>query len=125
MITFKKFLKERYIPREDMPQIKEADLPEFLKFAKKRGVTVKYGRRDPKLLKAKQRIDLEKSASMPEHALKKPILITKDNFILDGNHRSGAHLLRKTKTNTIELGLKFADAIKLMFQFPKVFTKAA
>jgi hypothetical protein len=111
-----------YVPRPIMPQIDEQDFDEFIAFAKSRGADVRLTTFDPLDLHAHQRIDPIKLARMPDSVRAKPIFVSLDLYILDGNHRWAMHLMTHSQdVPALQLNLRFADAIQLMFNFPKTY----
>lgn len=112
--------------RKDMPQIAQADMASFMHFAAEHKVTVMRGKTVVSTLKpAQAEYNAAQVAQLPESALKKPITISKDGYILDGHNR-WARLRQEDPdqevvTNRIMLGAR--DALKFMHSFPKSFTK--
>jgi hypothetical protein len=81
-----------HIPREEMPQIADATKLAFVDWLENQGIHVQFIDIPVSLLKSVQdHIDLKKvenlTTNLPEKALSKPLIISKDNFILDGHHR--------------------------------------
>ncbi|MGN6818291.1 MAG: hypothetical protein ACTHJR_06425 [Sphingomonas sp.] len=112
-----------YVPRPEMPQIDEIDLPEFLDFVRNRQVDVLTEAVDPATLRAHQRIDIDIAVKMQPQVLAKPAVVSKDSYVLDGNHRWWAHVHQHlSPMNILRIGLPFAEAIALMFAFPKTYT---
>ena len=111
-----------YIPRPVMPQIDECDEAGFLLFCSDKGISAVTETVDPRTLRAHQRVNMGIVHSMSAEVLAKPALISKDNFILDGNHRWTAHIkLKIDEMNVIRVDLEFEEAIDLMFSFPKTY----
>ena len=86
------------IDRNDMPQLDDDVLPAFLKSYQDKGVSVKKGTMEVGRLKATQEnISAETAAGMEKSyqegsfdPSKKPIIISKDGYVLDGHHRWAA-----------------------------------
>ena len=86
------------ILRDDMPQLDDDVLPNFLKSYQDKGVSVKKGTMEVGRLKATQSQILAETASGMAQSYKegsfdpakKPIIISKDGYILDGHHRWAA-----------------------------------
>lgn len=109
------------IPRDKMPQIKRDDLSEFSQWVRSQGIgfsgdQVKITDLSPTQSQfRKERVD-----ALPDET--EPILISRDDYILDGTHRwikewqkdQNGHI----DTNRIDLPLQ--DALDLMRRFPKV-----
>lgn len=111
-----------YVPRERMPQIDEADLVEFTEFAISEGISFRRTSFCPKELRAHQRIDFERAMKIEESVLRKPILVSTDHYILDGNHRWMQHAVRGLRVRAIELGLEFENGLDFMFRFEKTYS---
>lgn len=111
-----------YVPRERMPQVDAADLPALFAFVERRGVAVSRCTASPRLFHARQRIDMERVVDMDDALLAKPVLTSRDYYILDGNHRWMAHVLSRTKMSVMKIDLAFDDALDLLFAFPKTYS---
>lgn len=112
-----------YIPRAMMPQIDQADLPDFLSFAEEEGVSVLRGFIPPAHVRPHQRVQKALVSEMPPEALRKPILVSSEEYVLDGHHRlAAAQRLGQPLIPAITLGLLFEDALKLMFRFPRTYS---
>jgi len=110
-----------YVPRPEMPQIDEADYPAFFEFVKARGWSYHLETVDPKTLHAHQRVAWNKVITMTPAGLAKPILVSRDGYVLDGNHRREAHIRDGSDVCCYVLNLDFEAAIRLMFSFPKTY----
>lgn len=110
-----------YVPRPVMPQLDEADYPEFFDFVTAQGWSYRLTTLDPKELHFHQRVAWDKVIHMSPEQLAKPILVSQDGFILDGNHRGEAHIRNHTAAPAVVINLDFEAAIKLMFSFPKTY----
>lgn len=111
-----------YVPREIMPQIDEVHLPALVKFALDRDVSVAFQAVDAHALRAHQRINLTHALSMPPEVLFKPLLVSSDGYVLDGNHRWWAHVHTDLAVApTIRIGLPFEAAVGLLFEFPETY----
>lgn len=112
-----------YVPRPIMPQIDESDYDDFLRFVASKGVAVAHKKVSTRDVRPHQRIDKIAIQRMPEAARQKPVFISIDGYILDGNHRWAFHIMmHDQELPAIELGLPFEEAIKLMFSFEKTYT---
>lgn len=108
-----------YVPRPDMPQVDEANLPELVARAFNAGISPAFEVVDPSTLRAHQRIDHAKAKAMPPGVYLKPVLISADGYVLDGNHRWWSHVYRHEGVmNAIRLGLPFEQAIAWLFELP-------
>lgn len=140
MKSFKSFMREfdvvvpskkdtMDIQRKDMPQIKSKDLKDFFVFLKKNNVKTIKKSVDPKKLKAtqsefdkgkiKKAIDDISSGSMPN----KPIMVSKDGYVIDGHHRWLAFYNMNKKIDVFEANVNAKELIKMMKDYPKSFTK--
>lgn len=95
------------ITRSEMPQIPSAALPEFLSQLKSKGVSVKPGERKVGELKPTQaELNTEQMETLgkklPPEKLRSAVMISSDDYILDGHHRWG-ELLRQDPNNTIKV----------------------
>lgn len=80
------------IPRQEMPQIADANKLEFIDWLENQGILVQFLELPVSLLRSVQdEIDLKKvehlATNLPEKAINKPIIVSKDNYIMDGHHR--------------------------------------
>lgn len=109
------------ISRDKMPQIPTDSIHDFIQFAKERGVGVVDGfviadELSPTQGEFRQsRVD-----GLPDHALSLPILVSADDYILDGTHRWVKHwqLDRSKQVPILRLKLPLHDALDLMREFP-------
>lgn len=118
------------IPRKEMPQIISKDMPEFMNWAKANRLanfnTTKF---NAKLLKATQKdfnktkifdgYKKVKAGTMPD----KPILISKDYYVVDGHHRWLAYLNADVMIPVFQASVNIRDLIDVMNSFPKTFHK--
>tara|TARA_R110000803_G_scaffold8194_2_gene26386 strand:+ start:146 stop:508 length:363 start_codon:yes stop_codon:yes gene_type:complete len=106
--------------RKDMPQVNTQNLSKALDIAKSK-VRVTKGMTVAGSLKASQKElipskvqGISKKYNKPTDM--KPIIISKDNYIIDGHHRWGAAIYKwgeDTKIPTFTLHLNRKDAIEL------------
>lgn len=106
------------IDRSKMPQIDVDQYTDLLIFLGNRGLVFSAGYIDATDLKMHQEVDVEVAKQLPEGKLKKPILISAGNFVLDGDHRGYRHFLDKTQAPYIRIHATFNQAIKMLFEFP-------
>lgn len=108
-----------YIPRDEMPQIDESDLPHLVAAAFDAGHTPCFQAVHPAALHAHQRVNHARAQAMPAEVKMKPALISADDYVLDGNHRWWAHVhAGDPLMNVIRIGLPFDEAIAWLFQQP-------
>lgn len=128
--TVKYISKSLGVPRSKMPQIASKDIGDFVKYIKDKGISVspsvinvsKVGmtQKDINVDKVKGLLGADKSH------LAKPVIISKDNYILDGHHRIAAlyNVDNNFKLKTIKVDLGIKDLLKLANQYPKVSYKS-
>ena len=82
------------LSRAELPQIKSTDVPEFMEWLQSQGTTVEQEMIDPKdLTPIQKEINLDKVAGMVSAkgleslASSKPVMISEDNYLIDGHHR--------------------------------------
>lgn len=140
MKTFKKYISElnvsvpakkdtMNIPRKDMPQIKSKDVQDFFKFLKDKKIsTVKKTINVSKLKATQGEFDKAKiqkgmddieSGDMPD----KPIIISKDGYVIDGHHRWLAYVNLGRYMDVFEVNTNAKKLIELMNEYPKAFNK--
>lgn len=109
------------VPRADMPQLENKHVKSFLK---DHGVDSKIEHRSTSELKPTQsQFNPEKIASMDKTGMSKPILISSDDYVLDGHHRWLANHYNKTKQATIKLPWDVPMSLKLLNDYDKTFSK--
>ena len=124
------------ISRKDMPQIQSSDVADFIRFLKSNGISTIKMMVDPNGLKATQgQFDKKKIKSMLDKLADgdvsdKPIIISKDDFVLDGHHRWLAHANIGLDIANIGLdipvykvNMNAKDLLKKMFEYSKTFNK--
>jgi hypothetical protein len=108
----------RWIPRKAMPQIDESDFTALFEWLAFWGITVETVTVPAKELRFRQRISWRLIRRvMPLELYAKPILISSDSWILDGNHRAAAHKLNGDSIKAIRLSCSFWRAIPILFSF--------
>jgi len=110
----------RFIPRPAMPQIADQDLPALLSMLRRDGVPVSRESDPVANLRERQRVHYDLARTMPARLMRKPVLVSSDGVVLDGNHRTLAHKLNGTPVPVERLGLPFRKAIAELFRFPRV-----
>ena len=104
-----------------MPQVDEKDYSELLKFIQSHRAGPESKVLSPQKLHAHQRVDWGRVRNMPPNVLRKPILISSDLYVLDGNHRWHACVLAHLDVHAIQIEREFESAISLLFEFPKTY----
>lgn len=117
------------IPRRNMPQIEDSDQKEFFSFMQKNGGKVSKEKLKASIIKPIQkeiRADVVKGfAKKSPEKLKKPLIVSKDNYLLDGHHRWLA-LLNQDKdieVDVVKIGLPMKKLLDVARKFPKVVFK--
>lgn len=131
MKSFSKFMQERIeIPkkrdlgfkRKEMPQVEGKNVPKFLDFLKKNDVKYTEKLVDSKTLKPTQnQFNHEKIQGMIDvidSKQQKPIMVSKDGFVIDGHHRWLAHYNLGRKMPVYQIDLNIHDALDMMHEFP-------
>lgn len=103
-----------------MPQIDDAKYGELIQFASVQGIKFFEELVAPESLHPHQRIDKLKVKHMEQNpeALAKRLLVSADDYILDGNHRWLGHWLLKTPAPIYRVNRGFEEAIAFLFSFP-------
>lgn len=109
------------ILRENMPQIRKEHWDKFLTYL--RNDYGGYSREEsinPSLLKAVQEeFSQDRVNAIPMEKLKYPILISRDGYVLDGNHRWIKAYQTDTPLTVLRLKLDVDDALEAMRDFPQ------
>lgn len=113
------------IPRTAMPQVEEIYYPDLFVWLGDQGVTFAAGHCDPAICKVHQIIDFKKALAMHADVLLKPVLLSRDTCVLDGDHRWYRHKHDNTPMPYIQIDLEFAEAIKRLKLYPKVYEAAS
>ena len=128
--TIKHISKSLGVSRDKMPQINSKDVSEFVKYLKDKGIEAssslidvsKIGmtQKDINVDKVRDLLGVEKSN------LAKPVIISKDNYILDGHHRVVAlyNVDKNFKLKTIKIDLGIKDLLNVAREFPKASFKS-
>lgn len=112
------------VPRAFMPQVHKADYPALFEFIRSKGITVDLVTVVPSGLHWRQHVNGERVDSFPAAKLAKPILLSSDNCVLDGNHRAAAAHVLGLELQAYRLGVPFLDAVKLLYAFPATYDVA-
>lgn len=116
------------IPRSNMPQIKGDKVDEFRDWIKAEyGARSQSGSSPVGALAATQReINSEKVERLrqaPKSVLSKPVMVSKDNYILDGHHRWASLLSQdhRLPIKTVKIDLPIRKLLKAAHEFPGSF----
>ena len=139
MLSFLQYLKELHvevpktsetkgISRGDMPQVDSKDHADLIKYLEKKGVKVKKKTVPARGLKATQKNfnkdKIEKAADNYATLHKaKPILVSSDNYIIDGHHRWLGALNVKGKITILQASVKVDELMEMVRRYPKSYTK--
>lgn len=118
------------IPRQEMPQITQTNIMEFLDWFESQGVVVQFLSMPVASLRSAQdtnQVNLNKVSLLLQHSNTvsndKPMIVSKDNFIVDGQHRWVA-LLNKDPQQMIEayrINLPIEQLLTFVKDFKHVF----
>lgn len=111
--------------RSKMPQISSKDYTAYMAHMKKAGITSKPVKAKPTKLKAIQKqfsLDgIVQAMSSADANKTKSILISKDGYVIDGNHRwLAARNSRQSSIDAIEFSANKDEVMKATLAFPKV-----
>jgi hypothetical protein len=112
------------IVRGLMPQVDEADIPDLVAFLRSRGIRVTRHAVSPRGLRRVQRIVLGKVrniARAEEEILGKPVLVSVDRYVVDGNHRVAAAIIRRVTVPILLFNRPFAEVVEDIFAFPRTY----
>jgi disulfide oxidoreductase YuzD len=112
-----------------MPQIRAKHMQDFLSYIKKNNGKVRKIDADPKKLKAIQgEFDKEKIKANIEKIKTdgslKPIIISDDDYVIDGNHRWLAAMNAGEKIQAYKISMRGNKLLKITNKYPKVVNKA-
>lgn len=108
------------VERIDMPQIRRKDWQDFLKFARVRTTITEEPACDPHSLHAIQsEFDQQRVDEMPMSKLDHPILVSRDGYVLDGNHRWIKAGQEGVTIPVLRLGMDKEFALDLLRSFPQ------
>ena len=113
------------IPRKKMPQIKEHDYPEFLKYLEENGVTISRGRVPASQLKPIQKKFSDKGVmkALLKRKNEKPVIASSDDYIIDGHHRWLAAANTRNSVSIMRADVPVKELLELVHAFPKTYYK--
>jgi hypothetical protein len=140
MISFKRYLQETALAlpakgqtlgmvRRTMPQVSSGDVQDFIAFAKTNKVSTTKQTVAASRLKATQsqfnrdKIQAFVDAIDSGTYKTRPVLISADNYVVDGHHRWLAHRHTGMPVEVIRFDLEAKQLIDLMHEYPKSYTK--
>lgn len=116
-----------YVPRDHMPQVDEDDYTQLVVSASTitgtsiHGPGCEFDVVPVQSLRAHQRIDHFRAKVMKPNVALKPIVVSRDGFILDGNHRWWEHVHNKNPwIAVIRVDLDFEPALDWLLSQPFV-----
>lgn len=112
------------VDRAIMPQVDEKDIPELLVHLASLGIHAYQRAVDPHTLKGYQRIVPAKVKGIARNnrvLLSKPILMSSDGIIIDGNHRAAAARVVGCHVEALILAAPFAEVFSHVCSFPKTY----
>lgn len=126
MIPFKEYLdmlkkKGLGIDRKDMPQIPKEDYQSFVDYVEKQGILIekRVGLSPKELIPVQQTYkdkDIEELIDITD--MSRPILVSKDHYIIDGHHRWLVGLFTKRQKVTVTIiNLNIMECLNLAKQF--------
>ncbi len=114
-----------YVPRPIMPQVDEDQYKSLQTFGAFKGVPIHRISVDARHCHAHQRVDHFHASMMPEEVRAKPILLSSDLYVLDGNHRWYAHVHTEDyQMAAYMIDKPFEEAIAFLFDFPGTYELA-
>jgi hypothetical protein len=139
MIGFRKYISEKIklpdsgaklgFDRKDMPQVDKKHHQDFFSFLKGKGVSVKKTTIDPNKLKPSQsQFYTSKIEGMVDSIQKgthnlKPIIVSKDNYVIDGHHTWIAYMNLDREMSVAQVNAPAKKLFDLMHEYPKSYTK--
>lgn len=111
-----------YVPRRDMPQVDEGDMLDLISYITKQKCHIVTELVGPDRLLFHQRVDESCVPPIDSPLMNKPLLVSAEGYVLDGNHRATAHKRYGTRPVVLRLHADFTDAMRLLFSFPKTYT---
>ena len=112
-----------YVPRQNMPQVDAEDMLALLSHLARNRVPTKVMVASPDNLLFHQHVFEQFIPSFDnDKQMNKPLLISKDGYVLDGNHRAAAHKRYGTRPAVIVIPRDFTESMKLLFSFPGTYT---
>lgn len=109
------------IDRSKMPQVDDKLYNDLFMFLGERGMNFTGRLLPAELLHMHQEVDPDKARAIPPDKLIKPVLISLDLIIIDGNHRAYRHWLDKTHVPCIKIEASFPRCLREILEFPGTF----
>lgn len=124
--TIKTLPLSKGIQREDMPQVRRKDMEDYIDFLRDKEISVFPLSVKVSELKNTQtqlnRSHIQKFIDDPEKIKTKPVIISKDYYILDGHHRANALFNTDSSSDidVLQVGLSIDNLIDVTKEFDKV-----
>jgi len=117
--------KKFNLPRSKMPQVHIDDYPEFFDYLSNNGATFSKEKVSPRSLKPMQGEFAEKGVitSIIKDKLKKPVIASSDNYIIDGHHRWLAALNTNQSVLIYRVSMTADKLLQHMLKFSKTYFK--
>jgi hypothetical protein len=119
-VTLKNSLR---IPRSKMPQISKANLKDYIGWLGKQGIATKEETVNPESLKPIQKtVNKDVAMMLPPdvNIPDRPMIISKDSYILDGHHRYFRALMDHLPMNAVRVDSNMTDLLEKTKQYPNV-----
>lgn len=113
------------VPRPIMPQVDEADFEPLFAYLAHYGVEVRRDKVRPDDLCFRQDIDPAHVHEMPPGVMAKPILVSREGCVIDGNHRACRHRIEGSEAPAIRVMATFEEAFDLICAFERTYTLGA
>jgi len=110
------------VPRRHMPQIDEKHYEDLFRYIYDKGSKIKKETVDPAELSSTQSEFSDKGveAAMTNGKMNKPIIISSDNYVLDGHHRwLAAKNAKVHKITAFRINLPAKDGLSMLINFPQ------
>ena len=116
------------ISRDKMPQVKSADYDELMTYLQKSGIKMQKKTVKANTLRATQRdFNTDKIVNavgkIKTLGTAKPIIVSSDNYVIDGHHRWLAAKNVGTSINIVQANVNVKELMKSLYAFPKTFTR--
>lgn len=112
------------IARIKMPQVDDKDIPTLISYLGSLRVGISAGLIDPSQVSAHQPIDPDKAKTIPAKWMRTPVLISKEPFVIDGNHRWYRHHIDGTLMPYIRFETSFSSCLRLIMSFPQTYEES-
>lgn len=112
------------IPRKDMPQIDDRSVDDLIAFLKREGIKTERITIAPWLVKPRQRMSDTVDLVYPPipAAMARPVLLSRDNFIIDGDHHWETFMRFKYPLMpAYRFDRPFDEMLKVLRRFPEVY----